>query len=64
VLTSKCSPNHFLSENYKTEQSFELNFLQNDPAVQLHPSISDFKNAGNIPVSRFVEAFSAPPSHS
>jgi hypothetical protein len=64
VLTSKFSQNHFLSEKYKTEQKFKPHFLQNNPPVQLYSSTSDFKDAGNIPVSSFVEAFSAPPSHS
>jgi hypothetical protein len=30
-LASKFSPNHFISETYKTLQSFKLNFLPNDP---------------------------------
>jgi len=42
VVASECSWNHFISENYKTVQSFKLYFLQNSPLVQLYTSDSNF----------------------
>ena len=35
TVTSKCSQNYFISEKYKTLQSFKLHFLQNIPPVKL-----------------------------
>ena len=59
TVASKCSQNRFISENYKTVQSFKLHFLQYSPLVQLHTSASDCKHVGNIPGNHFVKAFSA-----
>jgi hypothetical protein len=64
VVASKCSRDRFISEKYKTVQSFTLHLLQNGPLVQLHTSASDCKCVGNIPGSQFVKAFSGLPSHS
>jgi hypothetical protein len=35
MVASKCSQNQFISEKYKTLQSFKLYFHQNSPLVQL-----------------------------
>jgi len=51
-------------ERYETKPSFKLHFLQNSLPVQLCSSVSDCKDAGNIPERNFVKAFSAHPSHS
>ena len=64
VVASKCSQNHFISENYKTLQSFKLHCLQNSPLVQQYTSATDCKGAGNIPGSHFVKAFAALLLHS
>jgi len=52
-VASKCSQNHFISEKFKTVQSFKLHFLQNSPLAQLYTSASNCKGAGNIPGSFF-----------
>jgi hypothetical protein len=57
VSTSECSRKHFISEKYKTVQSFKLPFLQNGSFMQLHTSASDCKVGGNIPGSFFAKAF-------
>ena len=54
----------FISENYKTVQSFKLHCLQNSPLVQQYTSASDCKDAGNIPGSHFVKSFAALLLHS
>jgi len=64
LVASKCSQNHFISENCRRLQSFKLHFLQNSPLMQLHRSVSDNKGVGNIPGYHFVKAFSALTSHS
>jgi len=64
VVASKCSRNHFISEKYKTVQSFKLQFLQNSPLVQIYISASDCKGIGNMPGNHSVKAFSALLSHS
>jgi hypothetical protein len=64
VVASKHSLIHFICEKYKTIPSFKLLFLANSPCVQLYTSDNDCKGVGIIPGSRFVKAFSAPPSHS
>jgi len=64
MVASKCSQNHFISESYKTVQSFKLRCLQNSPLMQQYTSASDRKGAGNIPVSHFVKAFAALLLHS
>jgi hypothetical protein len=55
---------HFISEKYDPAKSFNLHFLQTSPFVQLSTSTNERKGFENIPGSHFVEAFSAPPSHS
>ena len=40
VVASKCSRNHFIYEKYNILQSFKVQFLQNDPLVQLYTSAS------------------------
>jgi hypothetical protein len=60
VVASKYSQNHFISEKYKTVQLFKLQFLQNNPLVQLDTSASDSKGVENIPGSHFVSLFSIP----
>jgi len=64
VVASECSRKHFISENYKTIQSFKLYFLQNSPLVQLYTSDSNFKGVENIPGNHFVKGFSALLLHS
>jgi hypothetical protein len=64
VVASKYSRTHFVYDKYKTVQSFNLHFLQNNPLVQQYTSASDWKAAGKISRSRLVKAFSALPSHS
>ena len=64
VVASKCSQNHFISENYKTVQSFKLHCLQNSPLLQQYTFASECKGAGNIPGSHFVKAFAALLLHS
>jgi len=58
MVASKCSRNHFISEKYKTLQSFKLYFFDIIPPVQLYATASDCKGVGNIPGSHFVKAFS------
>jgi len=41
VVASRCSQNHFISEKYKTGQSFKLHLLLNNPLVQLYTFASD-----------------------
>jgi hypothetical protein len=48
VVAVKCSRNHFISEKYKTVQSFKLRFLQNSPFLQLYTSASECKDVGNV----------------
>jgi hypothetical protein len=57
VVTSSFSRNHFISEKYKTVQSFKLQLLQNSHLVQLYTSASDFKGVENIPGSHFLKPF-------
>ena len=59
----KTFPDSFLSEKWKRMPSFKLLFFQNSPLLQLYISAKDCKRVGVIPGSRFVEAFSALPSH-
>jgi hypothetical protein len=61
---SKCSQNHFISEKYKTVQSFKLLILQNSPLVQIYISARNFQGVGYIPGSHIVKAFSTVPPHS
>ena len=53
------SKNHFISEKYKTIQSFKLSFLENSPSVQLYTSANDYKGVSNIPGIHFVRPFLA-----
>ena len=64
AVASKRSQNHFVSEKYKTVQSFKLHFLQNSPLVQLYSSDINFKGVEIIPGNHFVKAFSALLLHS
>jgi len=57
-------PESFYLLEFKTVQSFKLQFLQNISLVQLYTFASDCKGVGKIPSSHFVKAFSALPSHS
>jgi hypothetical protein len=52
AVATHCSRNHFISEKYKTVQSFKLLFLQNSPLLQIYTSTSDCKC-----VETFLEAF-------
>jgi len=64
MVASKYSRKHFISEKYKTAQSFMLYFLQNGAHVQLCTSTSECTGDGNITGNHFVEVFSALPAHS
>ena len=57
VVASKCSRSRFLSDKYKTVQSFRPHFLQNSPRVQLHTSAGDCKVVGNISGSQCESLF-------
>ena len=57
MVASECSLNHFISEKYKTVQSFTLHFLQNSPLVQLHTSAGHYKVVGNISGSHCENLF-------
>jgi len=57
VVASQCSRSHRISENYITAQSFELQFLQNSPLVQIYNFASVSKGVKNIPGSHFVKKF-------
>jgi len=61
---SKYSQNHFISEKYKTVQSFKLHILQNSPLLQLYISARNCHGVGHIPGIHFVKAFSTVPPHS
>jgi hypothetical protein len=63
TVASKCSWNHFSSQNYKAVKSSKLRFLQNSTLVPIYLSASDCKGVGNIPGKHFMKAFSVLPSH-
>ena len=48
VEASKYSRTHFTYDKYKTEQSFNLHFLQNNPLVQKYTSASAWKYVEKI----------------
>jgi len=64
MVASKCSSNNFISDQYKTVQSFRLHLLQNNFFVRQYTYASDCKGVGNIHGSYFLKAFSALPLHS
>jgi len=57
MVASKCSWNHFISEKYKTVESFKLHFLQNSPLVQLYIAASDCRKV----LEAFLGAISQKP---
>jgi hypothetical protein len=59
----KIFPESLFSRKYKTVQSLELHFLQNNPLLQLYNFFNNCTSVRNIPGSHFVKAFSALPSH-
>jgi hypothetical protein len=63
AVASKRCRNHFVSENYKTLQSFKLRCLQNISLVQLYNFARHYWFVGNVPGNHCVQAFSALPSH-
>ena len=64
VVASKCIRNHFVSEKYKTVETFKLYFLKNSPLLQPYTTASDCKSVAYVPGSHFVKAFSGLPPHS
>ena len=58
VVTAKCSQCHFISEKYRTVQSFKLHFLQNNPILQLYTFASHCKE-----LELFLEAILWKPFH-
>jgi len=63
VVASKCIRNHFVSEKYKTVQTFKLYFLKNRPVLQPCTTASDCKSVAHVPGSHFVKAFSGLSPH-
>jgi len=59
AVTSSYAGCHFISEKYKTVQSFKVHLFHNNPIVQIYTSASQYKVTGNIPGSDFVKAFSS-----
>ena len=55
VAASRYSRDHFISEKYKTTQSFKAYYLPNCPLVQLYISASVYKGVWNITANYFVK---------